>query len=157
MADNDAPQGANTETDSQDKTDWKAEARKWEARAKESFTKAQANEEAAKKLAALEDAKKSDDQKWQERVEKLEQELSGSKLASDRARIQARYGLSDEDADLFLTASDAEQLEAQAKALSDRIKANKKSGPTAPEQKGKPSEGGSDPLRELARQVFDND
>ena len=110
----------------------------------------------ADRLAKIEDANKSAEQKWQERVEKLERELNGSKLSAERSRIQARYGLSDEDADLFLTASDAEQLEAQAKALSDRIKANKKSGPTAPEQKGKPGEGGSDPLRDLARQVFDD-
>ena len=109
----------------------------------------------AAQFAAIEDAKKSDEQKWQERIEKLESELTGTRRDAEKARIQARYSISDEDAALFLTATDTEQLEAQAKALAERVTKQKKNGPTAPEQKGKPNEGGSDPLRELARQVFE--
>ena len=159
MAENEAPQGATgattEESQGSDTIDWKAESRKWEARAKQSLADATANEDAAKRLAAIEDAKKSDEQKWQERIEKLESELTGTRRDAEKARIQARYSISDEDAALFLTATDTDQLEAQAKALAERVTKQKKNGPTAPEQKGKPDEGGSDPLRELARQVFE--
>ena len=48
-------------------TDWKAEARKWEARAKENKAKADAYDEA-------QEAAKSDLQKAQERIAQLEQE-----------------------------------------------------------------------------------
>ena len=161
MAENETPQGATgattEESHGSDDFDWKAAARKWESRAKESFAKAQANEDAAKRLAEIEDAKKSDEQKWQERLEKLENELNGTRRDAERARIQARYGISDADAELFLTAADSEQLEKQAKALADREAAKKKNGPTVPADRGNPGSGGSDPLRDLARQVFDND
>ena len=161
MAENEAPQGATgattEESQGSDTTDWRAEARKWEKRAKQSLADAQANEDAAKRLAAIEDAKKSDEQKWQERIEKLENELTGTRRDAEKARIQARYSISDEDAALFLTATDTDQLEAQAKALAEHVTKQKKNGPTAPEQKGKPNEGGSDPYRDLARAVFHED
>lgn len=37
-----------------------------------------------------------------------------------RLRIAAKHGITDEDADLFLTGSDRDQLEAQAKRLAER-------------------------------------
>src|SRR5690606_27453783 len=49
-------------------TDWKAEARKWEARAKE-------NSEAAKRLAEIEEASKTEAQKQAERMAELESKV----------------------------------------------------------------------------------
>ena len=54
-------------------TDWKAMSRKWEAQAK-------ANAAAAKKLADLEEAAKTDEQRRVEQVTRLETELSQYKL-----------------------------------------------------------------------------
>lgn len=112
----------------------------------------------------LNESKKSDEQKTDERITALESELTAAKFAADRARIQARYSISDDDADLFLTASDAGKLEAQAKALAEKAKADadraadrKKNGPVVPAQKGNEGGGGSDPMREMARQVFKRD
>lgn len=57
MAENEAPQGAENTQEAQvevpAETDWKAEARKWEARAKDNLASARVNEDAAKRLAEL--------------------------------------------------------------------------------------------------------
>lgn len=111
----------------------------------------------AEQFDQLSESKKSDEQKTNERITALESELAAAKFAADRARIQARYSISDDDADLFLTATDAEKLEAQAKALADRVADRKKNGPVVPAQKGNEIGGGSDPMREMARQVFKRD
>lgn len=60
------------EQESGDSTDWKSEAKKWEARAK-------ANKNAARKLAELEEAAKSEEQKRFEKIEQLEKELAAYK------------------------------------------------------------------------------
>lgn len=62
-ADQAAQPPATPETDT---TDWKAEARKWEARAKENRT-------AAEKLAQLEDANKSETEKLADKLTQAEQ------------------------------------------------------------------------------------
>lgn len=49
-------------------TDWVSEARKWEARAKENAAKAKANEQAAARLAELEEAQKTEAQKLADRL-----------------------------------------------------------------------------------------
>lgn len=76
-----------------DTTDWKAEARKWEARAKENKAKADAYD-------AAEEERKSDLQKATERAERLESELKAlkDKQARDAAVKKAakEYGV-DED------------------------------------------------------------
>lgn len=110
----------------------------------------------AAQLDALENSKKSDEQKHQERIAALEKDLANTKFAAERARIQARYSITDEDADLFLTASDPERLEAQAKALAERSASRKKKEPHVPNQTG--GESGPfkvDPMRELAQRLFD--
>ena len=53
----------------EDSTDWKAEARKWESRAK-------ANKDAAARLAEIEEANKTAEQKQAERVAALEAKVS---------------------------------------------------------------------------------
>lgn len=53
-------------------TDWKAEAKKWEARAKENF-------EAATKLAAIEESQKTEAQKAADKIAALEAENAGFK------------------------------------------------------------------------------
>lgn len=68
-----APNPAPTEHPDPDKgTDWKAEARKWEARAKENST-------AAARLAEIEENAKTEDQKRADRMAALETELAGYK------------------------------------------------------------------------------
>ena len=54
----------------EDSTDWKAEARQWESRAK-------ANKDAAARLAEIEEANKTAEQKQAERIAALEAKVSG--------------------------------------------------------------------------------
>lgn len=70
----------------QPETDWKAEARKWEARAKE-------NSGAATRLAELENAQKTETQKLAERAEAAERKAADAELRSLRAEIAAEKGL----------------------------------------------------------------
>jgi len=120
MAETDAPQGdaeATTDNTSQNEapkeTDWKAEARKWESRAKESFAAAKANEDAAKRLAEIEEAQKTEAQKQQEALERAQKELADVTAAKVRAEVAAAKGVPA----ALLNGSTQEELEASADAL----------------------------------------
>lgn len=94
------------EAPAQDTTDWKAEARKWEARAKE-------NAPAARRLAELEEAQKTEIQKATERAEQAERELAQTRLDAARHKVAAQHGV---PADL-LSGSTEDELEAAAQKL----------------------------------------
>lgn len=118
MADEITPQGEPQGPDAPEKqepaeTDWKAEARKWESRAKENLTAAKANEEAAQRLAEIEEAQKTEAQKAQERLEAAERRAAELEARSIRAEVAAAKGV---PANL-LSGSTQEELEASADAL----------------------------------------
>lgn len=112
-----------TETDG---IDWKSKAREWERRAKD-------NKSAADELAALKDSKKSVEQKLAE----LESKHAEAEARALRSDIAAKYGISAEHRDKFLTGSTPEALEDQAKTLAELADANKKTGNRAPKE-GRP-------------------
>lgn len=98
-------------------------SRKWEARAKE-------NKAAADRLAEIEEASKTEAQKQADRLATLEREAQQAKAEALRFKIAAKFQVSDEDADLFLTGSDEETLTKQAERLAAR---NEEAGkPRAP-------------------------
>lgn len=99
-------------------TDWKAEARKWEARAKE-------NIKAADQLAAIEEANKTEAQKQADKMAELEKSATAAKVEALRYKYAAKHHISDEDAELFLTATDEETIAKQAERFSARESANK--------------------------------
>ena len=68
----------------------------------------------AARLAEIEAASKTEAEKAADRIEELEKQLADAQSAALRARIQAKHGISDEDAELFLTATDEETLARQA-------------------------------------------
>lgn len=129
MAEETAPHGESQEQN--DTTDWKSEARKWEQRAKDNLTAAKANEGAAQRLAALEDANKTADQKTADRIAGLEKQLAETTRSALVSRVQAKHSISDEDAALFLTGVDADALEKQAARLAQRASDQKKQGNVA--------------------------
>lgn len=96
-------------------TDWKAEARKWETRAK-------ANADAADKLRSLEDAQKSEAQKQQDALAAATAERDQLRLDVMRRDAAAKVGLPPEMA-ARLQGSNAEELEEDAKALAPLIAA----------------------------------
>ena len=89
----------------------------------------------------------------EERIAALEAEVEASKREAMRRRVQAAHGISDEDADLFLTGTDEETLTSQAKRLADRESERKKQGNRAPREGDNPKPG-DDPMRTFTRGLF---
>jgi hypothetical protein len=101
-----APEAPKPADPAQDSTDWKAEARKWESRAKE-------NSSAAQRLAEIEEAKKTDEQKVADRIAAAEKRAADLEVKATRAEVAAAKGIPVE----LLHGSTKEELEAAADAL----------------------------------------
>lgn len=97
-------------------TDWKAEARKWEARAK-------ANKEASEKLTELEEAQKTEQQRLVERAEAAETALEQTRSESLRLTVIARNEVPEKYQHLVRGADEAELSEA-AKAVAELVAAS---------------------------------
>lgn len=96
-----------------------------------------------------EGAKTADD-----RIAELEKSIEKANREALKRRVQAAHGISDEDADLFLTGADEDSLTAQAKRLADRETERKSKGNHVPREGETPSSGKSDPLRDYTRSLF---
>ena len=96
-------------------TDWKAEARKWEERAK-------ANKSAAERLAEIEEANKSAEQKLAERAEAAEKALAEAKADALRMSVIATYQIP-EDYHEFVVGSTEDELVAKAQKVQKLIEA----------------------------------
>lgn len=86
----------------------------------EAKREAKANAAAAARLKEIEDASKSEAQRATERLAAMEKELAAARVDGLRLRVAAKHGISEEDADLFLTGSDEESLTRQAERLQAR-------------------------------------
>ena len=109
------PAQAEVETDG---TDWKAEARKWEQRAKD-------NKSAADRLAAFEESQKTEAEKLADRLAEVKTETEQIPVkvsAALKSHLVKMHEISDEDADLFLTSTDPEVLLKQAERFAARSK-----------------------------------
>src|SRR5690554_217731 len=93
--------------------DWKAEARKWEKRAKE-------NAEAAKRLAEIEEAQKSEAEKVAERLAKAERAAAEAEARALRREIALEHKLSKEDAALLDAVSDEDAMRRLAARLAEQ-------------------------------------
>jgi len=87
-------------------TDWKAEARKWESRAKDNAT-------AAQRLAEIEESNKTEAEKTAERLAAAEKRANELEAAVTRAEVAAAKGVPAS----LLSGSTKEELEASADAL----------------------------------------
>lgn len=90
----------------------------------------------------------------EDRISELEKSIEQANREALRRRVQAAHGISDEDADLFLTGADEDSLKAQAKRLSDRETERKQKNNVSPREGTNPKSG-DDPMREFARGLFD--
>ena len=106
---------------------WKQKAREQEKRAKE-------NAAAAKRLAELEESQKSEAERMADRIKQLESEAAAASRDALRFKVASKYGIGDEDADLFLTGSDEETLTKQAERLAARAADQKKAGNRVPDE-----------------------
>lgn len=112
-------------------TDWKAEARKWEDRAK-------ANKAAAEKLEQIEQANLTEIEKAQKRAEAAEAALAAKEAETLRLTIASKHGITGEHLDL-LSGTDEAELEAKALKIAALIKQGGK-GPVVPSQGKAPAE-----------------
>ena len=94
-------------------TDWKAESRKWEKRAKE-------NDEARKELDQIKEAQKSDAEKANDKLANEIRRANEATALALRYKIALVKGIAIEDADLFMTATDEDTLSKQADRLAQR-------------------------------------
>lgn len=94
-------------------TDWKAEARKWESRAKSNFAELE-------KLRTSSDDSGSTIDKLRRKNEELEDRINGFVLEGVKREVASEYGLSS-DAIAFLSGGDKESLAESAKALKGLI------------------------------------
>lgn len=94
-------------------TDWKAEARKWESRAKSNFAELE-------KLRTSSDDSGSTIDELRRKNEELEDRINGFVLEGVKREVASEYGLSN-DAIAFLSGDDKESLAESAKALKGLI------------------------------------
>ncbi len=117
-------------------------------------TEAKANADAAKRLAEIEDAQKSEAQKAADRIAELEQQAATAQREALRFKVASKFGISDEDADLFLTGSDEETLGKQAERLAARAEdAGKPRSPRPDPNQGRNSSGSPSTADQFAAAV----
>lgn len=107
----------------------------------------------AARLDEIEEANKTEAQKLSDAKAAAEKERDAARAEALRLRIATKHGISDEDADLFLTGTDEETLTKQAERLSQRSEDRKKQGNHVPREGTTPHAGESDE-RALARSLF---
>lgn len=116
--------------------DWKAEARKWESRAK-------ADHEAAKRWREFEQSQKSDVEKMADELARFKAEASEASTKLLKFEVASQKGIPAEALDL-LHGSSREDLEAAAdKLLSLIADQSKPSTPKPDVNQGKPATGGT--------------
>lgn len=115
--------------------DWKAEARKWEARAKE-------NSDAAKRLAEIEEAFKTEAQKAAERLAAAEAKVKEYETREQIAAWKAEVAEATGVPATVLAGSTKEEIEAHAETLKPLISASQQ--PAAPQPI--PGEGRAAPI-----------
>lgn len=111
-----------------------------------------------KAKAAQVDESKSELQKLTEQIEALTRTQSETQAQAMRYRIAAQTGISNEDADLFLTGTDEETISAQAKRLVARDEGRKKQGNYVPNE-GRTStrSPGDSVTREFVKTLFNKE
>lgn len=130
-----APELQSAETE----TDWKAEARKWESRAK----KAQADTTDAAKWREYEQAQKPEQERQAEKLAQAEADAANAKATLLRYEVATEKGIPSEAIKL-LTGSTKEELETAADTLLGLIADQSKPKAPRPDQlQGKPATAGS--------------
>ena len=108
----------------------------------------------AEKFDELEKANQTELEKVQGRATEAEAERDRALTESLRLRVAVKHGVSDEDADLFLTGTDEETLTKQAERLAQRSEDRKKQGNRVPSEGGNPQPQ-EDEMRTFVHGLFD--
>lgn len=132
-----------------------AEVEKWKALSKKNEARAKENAAAAKRLAELEEAGKTEAQKAADRITKAEAEVAAvpARVAEGLRDALVALGVVPEDRKILLTATDPEALLEQVKAIQGLDSDRKKNGNRAPLQ-GQTSAASNSDDRETVQQLF---
>ena len=90
----------------------------------------------------------------EDRIADMESRAMQAEARALRSDIAARFGISAEDRDLFLTGTDEETLTTQAARLADRVTDRKKQGNVAPKEGGNPEGKPNTDERAFVRELF---
>jgi len=128
----DAPQGTDSDAsaDTDGEHDYKAGEAKWKAMSRKHEAEAKANKDAAKKLADMEDADKSEVQKLTDKATASDKAAASAGGELSRLRVAMRKGLTEAQAKRLIGTTE-EELEADADALLTEF--------TPPDKDGKPT------------------
>lgn len=124
-----APAQEQPPTPAQPETDWKAEARKWEARAKE-------NTSAREELDRFKQAQMTELEKAQQAAAQAQADVEAARVEALRYRIAAQFGIN-EHTDLILTGADEDTMTRQAELWASRT-------PSTTHPKPDPAQGARD-------------
>lgn len=152
-----AAAGTPPEGDQQPETFDAEYVKKLRAEAAKHRTEAKANADAAKRLAEIEEANKTEAQKAADRLAAAQRDAEQAKADALRWKIAAKFQVDDEDADLFLTGTDEETLTRQAQRLADRDAERKKSGNHVPREGTPTPSPKADEKREFLRNLTGGD
>ena len=137
----DDPQGKDSDatSDTDGEHDYKAGEAKWKAMSRKHEAEAKANKDAAKKLAEMEDADKSELQKATDRAAAAEKLAAGSEAKATRYEVAAEIGIHANHLK-YLTGSTKEEIEESAKGILDDFpetyaKSDKDGKPTRPRER----------------------
>jgi len=156
-SENEAAETSKEEARETETVDLSAEVDKWKEFARKNEKRAKENADKARRLDEIEAASKSEAERSADRIAELESELECERARSLRSRIQAKFGIGDDDADLFLVGSDEETLTRQAERLADRESESKKKGNHVPSEGRVPGNSNSstaDQFAEFAGNFF---
>lgn len=128
----------------------------WKSKAREQEKRAKANADAATRLAAIEEANKTEAQKSADQLAAAQRDAEQARAEALRFKIAAKFQVSDEDADLFLTGTDEETLTRQAQRLTDREAERKKGGNHVAREGKNPSAAKANDERATVRELFGN-
>jgi hypothetical protein len=139
----DATESSEPQGNAASETDWKAEARKWEARAK-------ADHDAANKWREFEENQKSEVEKMTDELTRYRTEASEASVKLLRYEIAAQKGIPSEAIEL-LKGDSREELEAAADKLLDLIANQSKTNTPKPDMnQGRPAAGGNSAADQFA-------
>lgn len=148
---NEAPKTDEPQGSEEKETDWKEQARKWEARAKA----AKSDTEDAKRWREYEASQKTEHEKQAERLAQLEAEAASATLKLTRYEVAAAKAVPSEAIDL-LTGSTREELEASADKLNSLIANQSKTNTPKPDaNQGKATRNGATTADQFASAISD--
>lgn len=125
---------------------WKQKARDQEKRAKD-------NADAARRLAEIEESKKTDDQKAADRLKAIEDRAAAAERRAVRFELAAEFGLTPDDAKVLEHVESEDGMREIAQRLATKAAQEKKQGNRVPGEGTTPTAKAGDE-REFVRNLF---